>query len=562
MTIGAPSCGPRNQAPSGVDWRCPAIPGSFQSEMIVWTKQTPRGGPMDRRDSKLLVDPADLGFGTLYNEIRDAVVVGEAVSEKIVLWNRAACDMFGYSEEDALGKPIHFLIPPRLRSRHRTGLARFAATGEGALMKERAIIQVPAMVASGDEIQVELTLSPIEGARVPGRYVLAIVRDISKRSVLEKVHLPVEPALLTMTRLLDDLPVGVFVTDRQSRKPFYANKTALAILGRNIFADVEAKEFAEEYQAFVPGTDEILPADQQPIVRALQGERDARAEMMLRRDSRSTIINVAATPILDEAGEVRFAVATFDDITAQRANEDRIRQLQKVEALGQLTAGVAHNFNNLLAIILNFIEFVLEKLPEGSTEHNDLIQAQAAAERGADLVSNLMSYLRQRPLRFDRLEVNDALRSARDLIQSLLGSGISIELHTPVDGAWTRFDHGEMLNILVNLAANARHAMGEQGRLMISVDIVDRDAAVTPTGLKVVAGRFIQLSVADSGDGISQDVLKRIFDPFFTTKDPTKGTGLGLSTVLGTLEAAGGTVEVESTAGVGTTFHIYLPADE
>jgi len=516
---------------------------------------------MEESDSHLLVDPADLGLGKLLNEIRDAVIVGEAVTEKIVLWNRAAAEMFGHSEAEALGKPIHFLIPPRLRARHRAGLANFAATGEGTLMKGRAIIEVPGMLASGDEIPVELSLSPIESARVPGRYVLAIVRDVSKRSPQEKFHSPAEPALPTMTRLLDDLPVGVFVINKATGKPFYANKAALMLLGRNIVADIDAKDFTEEYRAFIPGTDSIFPSEQQPIVRALRGERDARAEMTLRREPKDTLINVAATPIVDDRGEVRFAVATLDDITAQRANEDRIRQLQKMEALGQLTAGVAHNFNNLLAIIMNFIEFVLEKLPEGSTEHADLVQAQAAAERGALLVSNLMSYLRQRPLRFDKLEVSDAVGSARDLLQSLLGSGISIELHTPVE-AWTRFHNGEMLNILVNLAANARQAMGEQGQLVISVDVVDRDAALTPTGLELAAGRFVHLSVADSGDGIPEDVQKRIFDPFFTTKDPTKGTGLGLSTVLGTVETAGGTVEVESTAGVGTTFHIYLPADE
>jgi signal transduction histidine kinase len=428
-------------------------------------------------------------------------------------------------------------------------------------MKGRAIIEVPGMMASGEEIQVELSLSPIESARVPGRYVLAIVRDVSKRSPQEKVHSPAEPALPTMTRLLDDLPVGVFVINNENGKPFYANKAALMLLGRNIVADIDAKDFTEEYRAYIPGTNDIFPSEQHPIVRALRGERDARAEMTLRRQPKDTLINVAATPIVDDRGEVRFAVATFDDITAQRANEDRIRQLQKMEALGQLTAGVAHNFNNLLAIIMNFIEFVLEKLPDGSTEHADLVQAQAAAERGALLVSNLMSYLRQRPLRFDKLEVCDAVGSARNLLQSLLGSGISIELHIP-DEAWTRFHTGEMLNILVNLAANARQAMGEQGQLVISVDVVYRDAALTPTGLELAAGRFVHLSIADSGEGIPEGVQKRIFDPFFTTKDPTKGTGLGLSTVLGTVETAGGTVEVESTIGVGTTFHIYLPADE
>ena len=176
-------------------------------------------------------------------------------------------------------------------------------------------------------------------------------------------------------------------------------------------------------------------------------------------------------------------------------------------------------------------------------------------------MSNLMSYLRQRPLRFDRLEVCDAVRSARELLQSLLGPGISIELHTPAE-AWTRFHNGEMLNILVNLAANARQAMGEQGSLVISVDMVDRDAAITPTGLELAAGHFVHIGVADNGEGIPEEVQKRIFDPFFTTKGPTTGTGLGLSTVLGTVESAGGTVEVESTAGSGTTFHIYLPADE
>jgi len=516
---------------------------------------------MGEGDSKLVVDPADLGIGRLFNEIRDAVIVGEAITEKIVLWNRAASKVFGYSEADALGKPIHMLMPPRLRARHRAGLARFVATGEGPLMTEGSIIEVPGMLASGDEIDVELSLSPIEHARVPGRYVLAIARDVSKRPATEKTHSPSEPALLTMTKLLDDLPVGVFVIQKDGR-PFYANKSALALLGRQITADVDAQEFAQEYQAYIPGTEEIFPTDQQPIMRALRGERHAKAEMSLRRDSKESLINVTATPTLDGNGEVRFAVATFDDITAQRAIEDRIRQLHKMEVLGQVTAGVAHNFNNLLAIILNFIEFALETLPKDSTEHADLVQAQAAAERGAELVSHLMSYLRQRPLQFESIEIGTAVETARDLLESLLGPGIILEIHKPDEGMWARFDNGEMLNVLVNLAANARHAMGNQGRLVISVDIADRDATATPTGLELAAGRFVNLSVADTGRGIPEHVLKRIFDPFFTTKGQTKGTGLGLSTVLGTIEAAGGCVEVESVAGEGTTFHIYLPVAE
>jgi PAS domain S-box-containing protein len=513
---------------------------------------------MGEGDSKLAVDPADLGLGRLFDEIRDAVIVGEAITEKIVLWNRAACKMFGYTEADAIGKPIHMLIPPRLRARHRAGLAHYAATGEGTLMTEGSVIEVPGMLASGDEIDVELSLSPVEHARVPGRYVMAIVRDVSRRTSPEKTHSPAEPALLTMTKLLDDLPVGVFVIKEDGR-PFYANKSALTLLGRQITAEIEAEEFAQEYQAFIPGTEEIFPGDQQPIVRALRGERQAKAEMSLRRDGKESLINVTATPILDGDGEVRFAVATFDDISAQRAIEDRIRQLHKMEALGQVTAGVAHNFNNLLAIILNFIEFALETLPKESTEYADLVQAQAAAERGAELVSNLMSYLRQRPLRFEPIEIAEAVESARDLLESLLGPGIILEIHRPDEGAWARFDNGEMLNVLVNLVANARHAMGNQGSLAISVDTAHRDAGTTPTGLELAAGRFVHLAVADSGKGIPDHVLKRIFDPFFTTKDPTKGTGLGLSTVLGTIEAAGGGVEVESTPGEGTTFHLYLP---
>ena len=117
--------------------------GDYQAE-------EPREGFMGEGDSKLVVDPADLGIGRLFNEIRDAVIVGEAITEKIVLWNRAASKVFGYSEADALGKPIHMLMPPRLRARHRAGLARFVATGEGPLMTEGSIIEVPGMLASGD----------------------------------------------------------------------------------------------------------------------------------------------------------------------------------------------------------------------------------------------------------------------------------------------------------------------------------------------------------------------------------------------------------------------------
>jgi signal transduction histidine kinase len=366
--------------------------------------------------------------------------------------------------------------------------------------------------------------------------------------------------LKTVTQLLDDLPVGVLVLEGKVGKPFYANKAAVALFGRGILVDVGAADLAQEAQTFIPGTDELYPSEQQPIVRALRGEREVRSEMLLRRDSKATLINVTATPILDDRGEVRFAVATMDDITAKRDLEERVRQLHKMESLGQLTAGMSHNFNNLLAIILNFIDFALDELPADSKVRGDLMNAHAAAQRGAELVANLMSYLRQRPLLLENIDVGEGVVRARVLLQSILGSGIELDVGAITKGARTNFDNGEMVNVLLNIAANARHAMDGQGDMSISVDLVDRDASVTPTGLEVGAGRYVRLSVRDTGKGIPPGTLDRIFDPFFTTKDLTKGTGLGLSSALVAVEAAGGTIEVESTVGVGTTFNIFLPA--
>jgi PAS domain S-box-containing protein len=508
--------------------------------------------------SKASMDPADLGFGRLFHQIRDAVIVGEAATETIVLWNPAAEKMFGYTEEEALGQPMHFLVPPRLRARHRAGVQRFGSTGEGALMKSGSTIAVPAITHSGREIEVELSLSPLDGVRVPGRFVLAIARDLSTRRPQVR-SVGSTARLETLTQLLDDLPTGVFVIDKRNGRPFYANRSALAILGTDVVADVAPEDLSSAYEAYIPGTDDVFPGDQQPIVRALRGERGANAELMLRREEGDRLISVSASPVLEDGGEVRFAVATFDDITARRALEGRINGLHNIDALGQVTAGVAHNFNNLLAIVLSFIDFALEDLPTGSPSRDDLVQARAAAERGASLVANLMSYLRQRPLHLEVLDLSDAITRSRVLLQSLLGSGISLDISDLAPGAWTRFDNGELLNILVNLVANARHSMRGEGELALSVEVIGRGPTSNSTGLDVPAGRFVHLSIADGGPGMTKEARQVAFDPSFKTKDGLEGTGLSLSSVRDAIEVAGGVVDIESEVSVGTTFHIFLP---
>jgi two-component system cell cycle sensor histidine kinase/response regulator CckA len=250
------------------------------------------------------------------------------------------------------------------------------------------------------------------------------------------------------------------------------------------------------------------------------------------------------------------------DITERKQLEAQLLQSQKMEAVGRLAGGVAHDFNNLLTVIGGCAEFLIADLPENDSAYQDAMQIKRAADRGASLTRQLLTFSRSQVVRPRRVDVNALVRDAEKMFRRLIGEDISLELSLSPRTPWTYIDPGQLDQALVNLVVNARDAMPRGGRLGIATGHVRLGAADAAMRPGFAPGRYAVLTVSDTGVGMDAATQSRIFEPFFTTKEPGKGTGLGLSTVFGIVQQAAGQLIVNSKPGVGTSFRIFLPEHE
>lgn len=257
---------------------------------------------------------------------------------------------------------------------------------------------------------------------------------------------------------------------------------------------------------------------------------------------------------------VRKNVALGKEIETREKAESQIRQMHKMEAVGQLTGGIAHDFNNMLAVIISAMNLAQRKLARGEHDIAQFIDAAIdAATRAANLTARLLAFSRQQPLAPQIVDANRLLTGMSDLIRRALGETIRIET-VLAGGLWkTHADPSQIENAVLNLAVNARDAMGDDGKLTIETANSHLDESYAAAHAEVAAGQYVMIAVSDTGSGMTPDVMAKAFEPFFTTKAVNKGTGLGLSQVFGFVKQSGGHVNIYSEPGEGTTIKIYLP---
>jgi PAS domain S-box-containing protein len=296
-----------------------------------------------------------------------------------------------------------------------------------------------------------------------------------------------------------------------------------------------------------------------PEIWARIGSRDRHTfeTTHLTKDGDTVPVEVTTTPI-DFAG--RRLVCSFSrDITERKRIDEQLRQAQKMEAIGQLTGGVAHEFNNLLMVILANIELLEGKLPDNEDFRKRTSGARNGVRRGAELTQRLLAFSRNQQLKNQRLDLDRIVSEMGEMLRQTLGETITVEI-TSADGLWpTIADRGQVESAIVNLGINARDAMPAGGTIRIettNVVLGSQQAAATPDG---VAGDFVKLEFSDTGLGMTPEILEHVFEPFFTTKKVGEGTGLGLSMVFGFAKQSGGFVGIESVVGHGTTVRMYLP---
>jgi len=276
-----------------------------------------------------------------------------------------------------------------------------------------------------------------------------------------------------------------------------------------------------------------------------------------RKDGTEFPAEISLGPLVTKEGVL--VSSAIVDITGRKKMEGQLRQSQRMEAIGKLAGGVAHDFNNLLAVILGSADVVLDKLPADHPSRRNLELIRQAGSSAADLTRQLLAFSRQQMLQPRLLDLKDVLKRTQMLLARLIGENIQFTISLEPSLGQVKADPGQIEQVLLNLAVNARDAMPQGGRLRIEARNVELDDSYKDAHQPVIPGRYVMLAIEDTGSGMDRDTQSRIFDPFFTTKELGKGTGLGLATVYGIVKQSAGYIWVYSELSKGTIFKVYLP---
>jgi len=375
------------------------------------------------------------------------------------------------------------------------------------------------------------------------------LREAETRAARRRAEDELRASAVRYRQLFDSSPLPMWVYDIDTLRFLMVNDAALLRYGYT------RDEFSRLTLA------DIRPPEDHEQLRSDVARRDGAPKIWRHRAKGGEALSVEITAHdLDFEGK-RARLVLANDVTARQRLEDQLRQSQKMEAVGRLAGGVAHDFNNILCVINSYSETLSVALPAGDLR-DDVEQIQAAGRRGAALTRQLLMFTRLQVVEPRVLDLNAVLTDMGKMLQRLLGSDIALVTHTARDLAPVCADQSSLEQVLMNLVVNARDAMPRGGTLTLETANVEHDDAFAEAHLGVTPGRYVRLSVVDTGIGMDRATQARIFEPFFTTKERGRGTGLGLSTVFGIVQQSHGHVWVASEPGRGTTFQIDFPQAE
>lgn len=474
-------------------------------------------------------------------ESSDEAIVSKTLDGTILSWNAAAERIFGYSAAEMVGSSVFTLIPSALHEDERTILARIAR-GEHI-----AHTQTTRRRKDGALIPIELTISPVRNASGEIVGASSIKRDISERKHGQETA----ARLAAIVESSDDAIIsktldGQVLTWNAGAERMYGYSAA-EIVGRSIYSLVPERLQGDE-ERILTQVREGQPVHHYETVRC-------------RKDGKEIDISLALSPIRDGSGNITGASSIQRDITERKRAEEALRQAAKMEAIGILAGGLAHDFNNQLYAVSGFAHFIARDPGLSPAARQDLLELQKVADRMASLTRQLLAFARQQVLAPETLDLNAAIEDTMPMLQRLIGSNTKIQPELAPGPKWVRVDRAQLVQVLLNLIINARDAMAEGGRIVLrTVTLEVRPGHLLDRlGIPVDAGAYASLSVTDTGKGISSEHMPHIFEPFYTTKEVGVGTGLGLATVEGVVAQSGGRIQVESKVNQGTTITVLIP---
>jgi PAS domain S-box-containing protein len=503
----------------------------------------------ERKQAEEMLRISEEKYRTILENIEDGYFEVD-IAGNFTFFNDSMCRIYGYPREELMGMNDRQYTDQENAKKLFQTFNKVYRTGEPGREFDWEIIR-----KDGTKRSIESSVSLIKdllGNRMGFR---GIVRDVTDRKRAEEALWASEKRF---RELFDGAPVGYHEIDKEG-KINRVNRTELDMLGYT------AEEMVGRYvYEFIAG--EVSP---QSVKEKLAGELPIGAAFertYVKKDNTLIPVLIEEKLIKDNEGRIVGIRSTIQDITERKRSEEekatlqeQLRQAQKIEAIGRLSGGIAHDFNNILTIISGNAQLSLFDLKQGDPLRENIEEIRRASERAADLTRQLLAFSRKQIMEMQVLDLNFIVQGLDKMLHRLLGEDIDLVTVLPEGIGRVKADPGQIEQVIVNLAVNARDAMIGGGKLTIETGNVELDEGYARKHIAVIPGRYVMLSVSDTGMGMSPEVRERVFEPFFTTKEQGKGTGLGLSTVYGIVKQSGGNIWVYSEPDKGTTFKIYLP---
>jgi two-component system, cell cycle sensor histidine kinase and response regulator CckA len=484
----------------------------------------------DVRASEELLQSVIEGMG-------DPVFVKDTDSRYLLI-NQATVRLFGVTQAEVVGRGAEAVFPP--------DIARFVQESDARVLAEGVPMTFEETLPTRHgALRFLVSKAPRRDAQGAIIGLVGVARDITDLKQADET-------IRRLSTAVDQSPAAVIITDPAGRI-VYVNRKFTEITG---YASDEV--VGKNPRLLKSGVTSI--EQYQQLWSTIQSGATWRGEYQNRRKNGDLYwASTTIAPVKDERGTITHFVAIQEDVTETRSLEAQLRQAQKMEAVGRLAGGVAHDFNNLLTVITSYSQLLLEDMVGADPRRADLEEIRRAAIGAAGLTRQLLAFSRQQVLEPRVLNLNDVLSAAGKMLQRLLGEDVALQLTLASDLGNVKADPGQLEQVIMNLAVNARDAMPDGGKLTIETANIDLDASYAAQHAVVAPGSYVLFTVTDTGSGMDEPTKARLFEPFFTTKEIGRGTGLGLATVYGIVKQSNGYSWVYSELGHGTSFKVYLP---